>query len=72
MSKAGSLLPLIVLVVVLAILAGIGFVVYTIVNEVSNASAKRMEKKNISFSKDGVKVGVKEVTTEQYGDSTQR
>ncbi|KAK5326859.1 hypothetical protein LTR70_001873 [Exophiala xenobiotica] len=30
-----------------------------------------MEKKNVSFSKDGLKVGVKEVSAEQVGDSTQ-
>ncbi len=31
-----------------------------------------MEKKNITFSKDGMKVGVKEMGAEDYEDRTQR
>lgn len=31
-----------------------------------------MEKKNISFSKEGMKVGVKDVKKEDYEDKTQR
>lgn len=31
-----------------------------------------MEKKNIVFSKDGAKVGVKEIRAEDYADKTQR
>lgn len=31
-----------------------------------------MEKKNVVFTKDGAKVGVKEVSTESYTDKTQR
>lgn len=31
-----------------------------------------MEKKNVVFTKDGAKVGVKEVSAEQYADKTQR
>lgn len=31
-----------------------------------------MEKKNVVFTKDGARVGVKEVSAEQYADKTQR
>lgn len=31
-----------------------------------------MEKKNVLFTKDGMKVGVKEVNNEEYADRTQR
>jgi hypothetical protein len=31
-----------------------------------------MEKKNVVFTKDGAKVGVREVSAEQYADKTQR
>ena len=31
-----------------------------------------MEKKNVVFTKDGAKVGVKEVSAEQYADKTQK
>lgn len=70
-STLGNLVPLIVLVLVLAILAAVGFVAYSIANDVSSETRKKMEKKNISFTKDGMKVGVKEVTREQQEDSTQ-
>ena len=31
-----------------------------------------MEKKNVVFTKDGMKVGVKEMKSEAYADKTQR
>lgn len=31
-----------------------------------------MESKNVTFTKDGMKVGVKEVSQEDYADRTQR
>jgi hypothetical protein len=31
-----------------------------------------MEKKNVSFTKDGMKVGVKEVKNDEYADRTQK
>ena len=71
-SGSGSLMPLIVLVIVGAILAAVGYAVYTIANDVSAQTKKKMEKKNISFSRDGMKVGVKEVTREQQEDGAQR
>lgn len=33
---------------------------------------KKMEKKNVIFTKDGAKVSVKEVSAEAYADKTQR
>lgn len=33
---------------------------------------RHMDKKNVSFSKDGMKVGVKQVNDEDYADKTQR
>lgn len=72
MSKASSLLPLIFLLVVLAIAAFIGFIIYQIANDVQGQTRKKMEKRNISFTKDGMKVGVKEKSTEKYADDTQR
>ena len=33
---------------------------------------RKMEKKNVVFTKDGAKVGVKEVRTEDYADRTQK
>jgi hypothetical protein len=32
----------------------------------------KLEKKNVVFTKDGAKVGVKEISAENYADSTQK
>lgn len=72
MSKASSLLPLIFLFLFLAVAAAVGFVIYQIANDVQGQTRKKMEKRNISFTKDGMRVGVKEKTTEKYADDTQR
>lgn len=68
----GNLVPLIILVLVVGILAAAGFVAYSIAHDVGSKTRQKMEKRNISFSKDGMKVGVKEVTREQQEDGTQR
>lgn len=36
-----------------------------------DAASERMGKKNVVFTKDGVKVGVKQIKTENYVDATQ-
>jgi hypothetical protein len=41
-------------------------------NDLATKGKAHLEKKNISFTNDGMKVGVKEVKTEDYEDSTQR
>ena len=53
-------------------LAAVGYVVYVIVRDITNQVEKTMEKKHISFGKEGMKVGVKEKTAEQTADKTQR
>lgn len=45
---------------------------YVYANELADRGKKKMEKKNVVFTKDGMKVGVKEVKTEDYADKTQR
>lgn len=55
-------------------MGGFSFVAYQIwvvVNDIGDATTKKMEKKNIVLTKDGVKVGVKEVRNEEYVDKTQ-
>lgn len=41
-------------------------------NELAERGVKNMEKKNVVFTKDGARVGVKEVSNEAYTDKTQR
>lgn len=72
MTFLSKVVPLVVFFVVLTIAAFIGYVVYTIATDVADKTSKKMEKKNISFNKDGMKIGVKEIRNENYVDQTQR
>lgn len=45
---------------------------YLFANELSERGKNHMQKKNIVFGKDGLKVGVKEIRNEDYEDKTQR
>lgn len=71
-SKGSNLLPLILLLLFVTVLAVIGYVVYTIVQDVSKNTRAKMERKHIAFTKDGMKVQVREMQDEQYKDRTQR
>lgn len=73
MGALGNLIPLIILFVVVGGAAYVGFQIYTWSNEMGERGKKHMEKKNMSFTKDGgLKVGVKEMGNEAYEDKTQR
>ena len=69
---AHPLVPLLVLVIVLLAAAAIGYIVLTIANEIADKTSKKMEKHNVSFTKDGMRVGVKEIKDEDYKSQTQR
>lgn len=45
---------------------------YVYSNQLADRGVRKMEKKNIVFTKDGAKVGVKELNAEAYADKTQR
>jgi flagellar basal body-associated protein FliL len=72
MAKSGSIVPFIILLIAIAILAVVGFVAYSIAHDVGHKTRQKLEKKHVSFSRDGMKVGVKEVSIEQQEDATQR
>ena len=67
----GSIVSLILLFIFVGVLAAVGFVVYSIANDVGQQTKKKMEKKNISFTKEGMRVGVKEKTAAQQTDEAQ-
>jgi hypothetical protein len=46
--------------------------IYLYSNELAERGVRKMEKKNVVFGPDGMKVGVKEVSAEDYADKTQR
>ena len=46
--------------------------VYLYSNQLAERGVRKMEKKNVVFTKDGARVGVKELKAEDYADKTQR
>ena len=67
-----ALIPLILLVIFVIILAGVAYVAYTIGQGVRNTTRQKMEKHDVVFSRDGMKVGVKQVSEEAEKDRSQR
>jgi Flp pilus assembly protein CpaB len=67
-----NLIPLVILFAVVGGLGWVGYQIFLYSNELAERGVKKMEKKNVVFTKDGAKVGVKEVSTESYTDKTQR
>ncbi|KAJ5835186.1 hypothetical protein N7447_001212 [Penicillium robsamsonii] len=68
---ARNLVPLILLLLFVGIVAAVGYVVYSIMQDVGKNTREKMERKNIAFTRDGMKVQVKEVKDEAYKDQTQ-
>lgn len=71
MGALKNLLPLFVLFFFIAVAGFIGYQVYLWSNELADRSRKKMEKKNVVFTKDGMRVGVKEVSEEDYAAKQQ-
>ncbi|KAH0387503.1 hypothetical protein KCU92_g1669, partial [Aureobasidium melanogenum] len=72
MGAIANLLPLVILFVFVGAFAFVGYQMYLWTNDLANHGKKTMEKKNVMFTKDGMKVGVKEMSEEEYADRTQR
>ena len=72
MSGFSKIVPLFVLFIALVFAAFVGYAIYTIACDIADKTSKKMEKKNVSFGKEGMKIGVKEIKTENYVDQTQR
>jgi len=71
MAKTNSVLPLIILFIVVGVAAGVGYIVFSIVQDISNKTKEKMEKKNLTFTKDGLKVGIQEIKDEDYKAKSQ-
>jgi hypothetical protein len=62
------------LIIVLALVSGAGWVLYQVYlsfSKIRETASERMGKKNVVFTKDGVRVGVKQMQNEKYVDKTQ-
>ncbi|PYI07453.1 hypothetical protein BO78DRAFT_469088 [Aspergillus sclerotiicarbonarius CBS 121057] len=64
------LTPLFILFGVLLVLGVIAYIVYSIVQDVTRNTRSKMEEKNVVFSRDGLKVGVK-LEDEEVQDRSQ-
>ncbi|DAA75077.1 TPA_exp: Uncharacterized protein A8136_2175 [Trichophyton benhamiae CBS 112371] len=71
MGALSRLLPVILVILLVVALAAVGLVIYSIAMDVKDNTKKKMEKKNVAFSREGAKVGVKEMQAEEYQDRTQ-
>ncbi|KAL2107458.1 hypothetical protein VUR80DRAFT_5179 [Thermomyces stellatus] len=71
-SLLGQLIPLALLTVFLGALGVVGYYIYQSAVEIRGAAEERMSRRNINFSKDGMRVGVRPIGNESYVDRTQR
>ena len=69
---AHPVLSLILLVTVLGFFGFVGYIAYSIAQDVASKAAKKMEDKNIRFSKEGMKVGVREKDGREEDAQVQR
>ena len=73
MARLSNLIPLLILVLVVAGGAYVAYQLYVWSNQMTQRGKQHMEKKNMTFTKDGgLKVGVKEMRSEAYEDRTQK
>lgn len=70
-SAISQILPLIIVLALLGVGGWVGYQVYLSAVKIQETASERMGKKNVVFTKDGVRVGVKQVKTENYVDATQ-
>jgi hypothetical protein len=70
-SAAARLVPLIIFFLFVGIAGFVGYHIYLTVTAIADGTSKKLEKKNVVFTKDGMKVGVKELKNERYVDKTQ-
>ena len=71
-SALSKVFPLLILLTFLLFAGAIGYVVYMIVTDIADKTSQKMEEKHITLSKDGMKVGIKELKEESYVGKTQR
>ncbi|TGJ84013.1 hypothetical protein E0Z10_g4766 [Xylaria hypoxylon] len=66
-----QIIPLILLLLVVAGIGFVGYQVYIGATKIRENAENRFASRNVVFTKDGVKVGVKNIENERYVDATQ-
>lgn len=70
-SAVWQIIPLVIAIIVVSAIAWVVYQVYVSATKIRDTASERMGKKNVVFTKDGVRVGVKQVQNEKYVDTTQ-
>ncbi|KAI0474987.1 hypothetical protein GGR56DRAFT_675159 [Xylariaceae sp. FL0804] len=70
-SVVRQVLPLVILLLFLAGAAAVGYQIWVGVAKIRQNASQSMARKNVVFTKDGMRVGVKHVENEKYVDATQ-
>ncbi|KAK8097301.1 uncharacterized protein PG998_005527 [Apiospora kogelbergensis] len=70
-STFGQLLSLAFLFLFVGGAVFVGYHIWASVGKIQQSAADRMARKNVVFTKDGMRVGVKHVEQERYVDATQ-
>jgi hypothetical protein len=71
-SALSKVAPLLIFFALVGIIAAVLLQVAKTASDIADNAGKKLEKKNVVITKDGVKVGVKEIRNENYVDKTQR
>lgn len=69
---ANPLISLGITVAILGVLAAAGYTVYLVATDVAAQASRSMERRHVSVCRDGVRVEVKNLQTEDYVGKTQR
>jgi len=70
-SALSKLLPLLIFLLLLSLFAFVGYHLYVSIQKISTAVSTKLESKNVVFTKDGLRVGVRDLKNESYVDMTQ-
>ncbi|KAG6006102.1 hypothetical protein E4U21_007399 [Claviceps maximensis] len=70
-STIGKLIPLLIAIIFVSAIGWVLYQVYDSATKIRDTASERMGKKNVIFTKDGMRVGVKDVQNERYVDKTQ-
>jgi hypothetical protein len=72
MSNASNLIPVILLFLVTGVIAFVGYQIYLYTLTLKSTTKEHMAKHNVSVTHEGLKVGVKDISAEAYGDKLQK
>ncbi|KOS18147.1 hypothetical protein ESCO_002594 [Escovopsis weberi] len=70
-SKFSTILPLLIVLAVCSTAAWLLYQIYISFTKIRHSASEHMTRHNVVFSRDGVRVGIREPSNEKYVDATQ-